>query len=77
MAIDKKMLSPRQTECLRWASQGKTSKETAAILGVSERTVNFHLYSAFVKLHVHCKHAAVAKAFEYGLLSTGEDPTAS
>lgn len=68
MATDNAILSPRQTECLRWASLGKTSKETAVILGVSERTVNFHLYGAFGKLRVHSKHAAVAKALEYGLL---------
>ena len=68
MASDNVVLSPRQTECLRWASLGKTSKETALILGVSERTVNFHLSGAFGKLRVHSKHAAVVKALEYGLL---------
>lgn len=75
MAIDNAVLSPRQTECLRWASLGKTSKETALILGVSERTVNFHLYGAFGKLRVNSKHAAVAKAVKYGLLnSDGRGP---
>ncbi len=62
------MLSARQAECLWWASLGKTAKETAFILGVTERTVNFHLYSAFAKLDVHCKHAAVAKAMRLDLL---------
>jgi len=71
MAIATRVLSPRQTECLRWASLGKTSKETALILGVSERTVNFHLYGAFEKLAVHSKHAAVAKALSLGLLPDG------
>lgn len=55
-------LSARQKQCLWWASQGKTSKETALILGVSARTVNFHLYNAFAKLDVRTKHAAVAQA---------------
>ena len=73
MAIATRVLSPRQTECLRWASLGKTSKETALILGVSERTVNFHLCGAFEKLAVHSKHAAVAKALSLGLLADDGD----
>jgi LuxR family transcriptional regulator of spore coat protein len=63
-------LSPRQIECLQWASTGKTSKETGLILGVSERTVNFHLYSAFTRLSVHSKQAAVARAIILHLLDT-------
>lgn len=62
------VLSARQAECLWWASLGKTAKETALILGVTERTVNFHLYTAFGKLNVHSKHAAVAKAVRCNLL---------
>lgn len=61
-------LSARQLECLSWASQGKTSQETALILGVSARTVNFHLYNAFEKLNVHSKNAAVARAIQLDLL---------
>lgn len=61
-------LSDRQQQCLWWASKGKTSKETALILGVSERTVNFHLYQAFDKLNVRSKQAAVARAVVLNLL---------
>lgn len=61
-------LSAREAECLRWASVGKTSWETARILGVCERTVNFHLGNAFVKLNVNNKQAAVAQAILQGLL---------
>lgn len=61
-------LSAREQECLRWASVGKTGGETAQILGVSERTVNFHLGNAFVKLRVNNKQAAVAQAILRGLL---------
>lgn len=63
------VLSNRQTECLWWASLGKTAKETGFILGVTERTVNFHLYNAFERLNVHSKNAAVAKAVRCNLLS--------
>ncbi|VCU68165.1 Transcriptional activator protein LuxR [Pigmentiphaga humi] len=61
-------LSAREAECLRWASVGKTSWETAHIIGVSERTVNFHLGNAFAKLNVNNKQAAVAQAILQGLL---------
>lgn len=66
--IGKTSLSAREEECLLWAAQGKTSKETGLILGVTERTVNFHLYNAFHKLDVHSKNAAVARAITLKLL---------
>ncbi|MBU4611199.1 helix-turn-helix transcriptional regulator [Achromobacter sp. GG226] len=69
MDVKTVVLSARQTECLWWASLGKTAKETALILGVTERTVNFHLYTAFGKLNVHSKNAAVAKAVRFNLLT--------
>lgn len=61
-------LSGRESECLRWASIGKTSWETACILGVSERTVNFHLGNTFAKLNVNNKQAAVAQAILQDLI---------
>ncbi|GAA5232828.1 helix-turn-helix transcriptional regulator [Verticiella sediminum] len=73
MTIGNVALSARQKQCLWWASLGKTSKETALILGVAERTVNFHLYKAFEKLDVHTKHAAVAQAMLRGVF--GATPT--
>lgn len=66
--VGKPSLSTREEECLLWAAQGKTSKETGLILGVTERTVNFHLYNAFHKLKVHNKNAAVARAITLNLL---------
>lgn len=61
-------LSPRETECLRWISLGKTSWETAAILGVSEHTVNFHVRNACSKLRVPNRQAAVAAALQAGII---------
>lgn len=65
-------LSSRETECLHWAAVGKTSWETAQILEVRERTVNFHLGNAFGKLNVNNKQAAVARALMLGLLGNME-----
>lgn len=65
-------LSSREAECLHWAAVGKTSWETAQILEVRERTVNFHLGNAFGKLNVNNKQAAVARALMLGLLGSME-----
>ncbi len=42
-------LTPREIECTHWAAQGKTSWEISIILGISERTVNFHLTNSMQK----------------------------
>jgi DNA-binding CsgD family transcriptional regulator len=61
-------LSERELECLEWVSLGKTSWETALILGVSERTINFHLLNAARKLNVYGRQAAIAIALRQNLL---------
>ncbi|RYF48916.1 MAG: LuxR family transcriptional regulator [Comamonadaceae bacterium] len=61
-------LSPRQITCLAWAAAGKTSWETACILRITERTVNFHLQLAYRRLGVHNRAAAVACAIRQGLV---------
>ena len=49
-------------------ADGKTSGEAATILGLSERTVNFHVANVLVKLSAVNKTAAVVKAALLGLL---------
>ena len=61
-------LSTREVACLHWSSLGKTSWETGLILGVTERTVNFHIGNACHKLGVNNRRAAVAIAVRRGLL---------
>lgn len=61
-------LKPREVEILHWTAAGKTSAETALILGISEKTVQFHLYKAMAKLGVYSKAAAAAKAVLLGLI---------
>lgn len=60
--IDHGHLSPRETEVLKWSSQGKTASDIATILNLSERTVNFHVSSAIKKLGVANKISAVVIA---------------
>lgn len=67
-AVPAAALSAREAEVLRWMADGKTSNEAATILGLSERTVNFHVANALVKLGTANKTAAVVKAALLGLL---------
>lgn len=46
------LLSPRELECLEWASQGKSSWEIGRILGISRHTAASYLESAKEKLGV-------------------------
>lgn len=59
--IDGIKLSPRQFECLEWAARGKSAWDTGRIIGISRRTVLFHLEAAKAKLDVRSMHHAIAK----------------
>jgi len=67
--MTKTPLSGRELQCLAWVSRGKTSWETAVILGLSESTVNFHLRNASRKLNVYGRQACIAQAWRLGLLN--------
>jgi LuxR family transcriptional regulator of spore coat protein len=66
--MTKPRLTGREVQCLEWVSKGKTSWETGLILGLTERTVNFHLRNACTKLKVYGRQAGVAQALRLGLL---------
>lgn len=55
-------LTEREREVLRWSAAGKTAEEIGKILGITERTVTFHVTSSLYKLDVTNKTQAVAKA---------------
>jgi DNA-binding CsgD family transcriptional regulator len=56
------IVSAREIDCLKWMAAGKTAWEVSAILGISERTVRFHLNAAREKLQCITTTQAVAKA---------------
>jgi DNA-binding CsgD family transcriptional regulator len=60
-------LTPREAEVLRLVAAGKTNRDIAAELVISEHTVARHLQNMFVKLGVSSRSAATAFAFEHGL----------
>ena len=56
-------LTEREVETLTWAARGKTSSEIAQILGLTKRTVDFHIDNARLKLNTTTRmHAAVKAA---------------
>ncbi|CRI67045.1 autoinducer-binding transcriptional regulator LuxR family [Thiocapsa sp. KS1] len=61
-------LTERELTVLRWTADGKTSGEVSTILGISERTVNFHINHAVEKLGAANKLAAAVKAAVLGML---------
>jgi len=65
-----KGLSPREQTVLLWMKEGKTNWEIARIVGVTERTVRFHVEGIFMKLDASSRTQAVAVAMEHGLLPT-------
>jgi DNA-binding NarL/FixJ family response regulator len=65
-------LSQRELEVLGLIAQGCTNREAAARLFISEATVKTHLLHLSAKLDVRDRAAAVAAAFERGLLTTGQ-----
>lgn len=57
-------LSSREQEVLARLAQGLKHAEIAAELGISQRTVNTHLYHIYEKLHVHSAAGAVGRMLE-------------
>jgi DNA-binding CsgD family transcriptional regulator len=71
-AEDTHGLSERELEVLRLVASGKTNKEIARQLFVSERTVDRHVSNIFVKLEVPTRAAATAWAYRQGLIRLGD-----
>jgi DNA-binding NarL/FixJ family response regulator len=69
-------LSQRELEVLEMVAAGTTNREAARRLFISEATVKTHLLNIYAKLGVSDRAAAVAEAFNRGLL-TPEKPEGS
>ena len=55
-------LNDREVETLTWVARGKKSAEIAQILGLTKRTVDFHIDNARTKLGAATRTQAVIKA---------------
>ena len=65
-------LTKREIEVLLLVARGLLNKQVAYELGISDRTVQFHLKSIFDKLAVGSRTEAVVKGIEAGWLELSE-----
>ena len=61
-------MSERELEVLSLIAQGETNRGAATRLFISEATVKTHLIHIYAKLGVNDRAAAVAAAYERGLI---------
>jgi DNA-binding CsgD family transcriptional regulator len=61
-------LTGREVQVLELAAAGRTNREIAAELFLSEHTVRRHLQNVFTKLGVSSRAAATAYAYRHGML---------
>jgi LuxR family transcriptional regulator, quorum-sensing system regulator BjaR1 len=62
-------LSPRELECVKWISEGKTNWEVSVILGIAHDTANQYIKSASQKLNTRSKAHLVARAHRMNLIN--------
>lgn len=61
-------LSLRELEVCRWAAEGKQVSDIAQILGITPRTVTFHLNNVVTKLGASSKCQAISWALKQGVV---------
>jgi DNA-binding NarL/FixJ family response regulator len=66
---ERRPLSHRELEVLGLVARGTTNREIAATLFITEATVKTHLLHVYAKLEVADRAAAVARAYQAGLLT--------
>jgi len=60
-------LTEREAEVLKLVARGRTNRDVAAELFISDKTVARHLSNIFAKLGLSSRAAATAWAYEHGL----------
>lgn len=65
---ENQMLTERQMEVLSLVAHGKTYKEVAESLYVTERTVKYHMGKILEKLHMRNRAQVIAYASHMGLV---------
>ncbi len=61
-------LSPRELEVLRLVAQGSTYKEAGARLGLTERTIKYHMGEIIARLHLENRAQVIEYAKRSGLV---------
>lgn len=65
-------LTPRETDVLRHLAVGRSNRDIAAALGISEETVKTHVAHLFGKLQVENRAQAAVQALKRGLVTLEE-----
>jgi DNA-binding CsgD family transcriptional regulator len=63
--LDERKVSGREAEVLSWLATGRSNRDLADALALSERTIHKHLQSCFAKLGVHSRREAVELAWSW------------
>ena len=63
------VLSVRETQCLSYIATGHEDEQISRLLGISPRTVRFHVDSAKAKLGVTSRVQAVTKALRERIIT--------
>lgn len=61
-------LTPRELDVLRLVAKGRTNKELASAMFVSEETVKTHMKALYLKLGVHDRAEAVSVSLKRGII---------
>jgi two-component system NarL family response regulator len=61
-------LTPRELDVLRLVAKGRTNKELASAMFISEETVKTHMKALFLKLEVHDRAEAVSVSLKRGII---------
>ena len=62
------MLSARERQVIELVATGKTNREIALLLSISERTVDRHVSNILLKLNLPTRSAATAYAYQHDLI---------
>jgi DNA-binding CsgD family transcriptional regulator len=68
----RKVLTQRESECIRWAIGGKTTWEISRIVGCTEATVIFHIRNVLTKLDASNRTQAAARIVGEAIISPSE-----
>jgi DNA-binding CsgD family transcriptional regulator len=78
MYFENNRFSERENDVIKLLIQGKSNKQIALELGISNRTVEFHLSNIYTKLGVKSRSEAILKVTDSQLRkSTGDDQVIS
>jgi DNA-binding NarL/FixJ family response regulator len=78
MYFETNQFSEREKDVIKLLLQGKGNKQIALELGISNRTVEFHLSNIYAKLGINTRSEAILKFTESRLReSTGGHPVES